>query len=395
MGPLRFLLALALAAAPCGAAAQSLRGSVEGGVEIFPETPLFADQADAPAQPSLELRLQAAASLAERIDFVFSARAETTPLAEDPGFADVGEGFIEYQHGRFAARAGVLDEPWGVLDANNPTNIFNQFDLVDDFDGDSRLGQPGATVSYLGDGFTLTLLAAPVARERRLAEGADRFRQTALPLRDAHFEGGHAGATLATRASVVRENLELTLTHFHGTSREPEFELDLGPSGPGLRPVYRRIDQLGAEGRYVLGEYVLRGEAIHRWGQAGRPFAGVGVGVERLFFGIFDGIKDLQLYAEAYYDDRPDSAPVTAFESDVSLGGRLFFNNAGSTEVEARATVDLRSGGTLIEGELRHRGPKDLVWGIALTAPVNAREDAALSTFRRDERVTLTITRFF
>ncbi len=392
---MRLSLGLCLAMVSHLAVAQSLRGSLETGAEVFTQAPAFTSQSDAAVQPYVKLRLQGAAELGPETELVLNSRAVATIFADQKIFGDASEAFLEHRMGRYSIRAGMLDERWGFLDAKNPANIFNALDIVEDYQGDVRLGQPGAAFRFVGDSLGFTLLASPMAREQRTPDGRDRLRLTGLPLRNARFENGRWTPSVAARVNLNLENLELAVSHFHGTSREAEFRFDPDAEGPALRPYYRRIDQSALEAQYVLGDYVLRGELIRRQGQTGRSFFGLGVGLERIFYGAFGGTEDLQVYAEAYYDDRPNTAPVTAFQRDISVGGRLIMNNEGSTEFAARSTVDLEGGGSILEFGAAHRVWSDYVLGFNATVPLGGRSDPALAAYRRDTRLRFALTRYF
>lgn len=392
-------IALTMVLAMAGAQAQestglSLRGSVAAVGALFPQNARMEVQPDHKAGWST-LRLNASATLSPGTDLVFSGRTTLAVQTDDTLYADVGELFIERRAGAFLLRAGVLDERWGALDAANPTNIVNQLDLVEDYEGDQRLGQPGVGLRWLGDDLTLSLFGLLWNRERRLAEGADRLRPTDLPFGDANFENGKFAPSFAARAFVSNGGFEAGLSHFHGTSREPEFDIEADLDGVRLIPSYRRIDQTALDAQMVVGDYVLRGEAFHRWGQSGRAFFGIGVGAERILYGVVGGASDVQFYAEAYFDDRPRSAPVTAFDNDLSLGGRWFFNDADNTELTLRATTDLIKGSVLIEIGARRRVLDDVMLGLNVTVPLGVEDDRALGGFRDDARILISLARFF
>lgn len=378
-----------------GAGGLTLRASLELEGDVYPHEALYPDQSDRPTRAAVIGRVQSAAAIDPDTDLVFDGRVAV--MNSDPArtVGDISRATIERRAGGAVVNIGILDERWGVLDAWNPANVVNQLDLADDYQGGTRLGQPGIALKFTVDEVTVTLIGGAGARARRLPSTQDRYRIASIPVAESRFEGGRAAPFAAARAAYRAGDLEVAASHFHGTSREPEISVVVGPRGPALRADYLVIDQTAVEAQYLWKDYVLRGEAIHRSGQTGRSFFGAGVGVERIFYGAFGGPADLQLFGEYYRDDRPRQAPTTAFQNDLSLGGKLILNNPGSTEFSLRATLDLEHGSQLVEAGAQHRIGADNLVGLELTAPIDVKRDPALASFQRDTRVRLSFTHFF
>ena len=373
---------------------RKVRLSLELEGRYFPHSPLYEDQSEESVQPGITLRASNAFRFGERVDLVFSGLASFTANAERPRHADATEAYLGYRGDHWNMRVGVLTERWGVLDAYSPVNQFNQVDLLADYEGSIRLGQPGAALSVHGEKWMLTLVGASYMPKRRMGEGEDRFRVAGIPLGSSWFEHGDEFPTWGARFLWRHDGLDLAVSHFRGHSRDPEFGFELTPYGPLLHPEYRIVEQTGLELQAVLGNYVLRGETARRSGQTGGSFTSSGVGVERMFY-AFSGTKDLSLYTEYYYDDRPETAPVNAFDNDLVLGAKLILNDAASTEFGVRAIRDLEVDSTLLDFTYQRRLWKDTVLGAKWRSLHNASKDPALSSFRRDNTFTLSLSHYF
>ena len=73
----------------------------------------------------------------------------------------------------------------------------------------------------------------------------------------------------AFRWSNYFDQLEVAISHFSGTSREPRFILS-NENLKELVPLYEVIDQTGFEFQYLLGSFAIKSEIISRSGQEDR-----------------------------------------------------------------------------------------------------------------------------
>jgi len=129
--------------------------------------------------------------------------------------------------------------------------------------------------------------------------------------------------------------LEVGLSHFSGTSREPRFQVELRtdefgiPNDAVLIPIYDVIDRTGIDAQYFIGDWAWKLEAISRSGQGDR-FSAATFGFEKMFVGILGTRGDLGVVAEYLFDDRGEDAPVIG-EDDVALRFRYTVNNPSDT----------------------------------------------------------------
>lgn len=211
-----------------------------------------------------------------------------------------------------------------------------------------------------------------------------------------------------------------------GTVDEVRVDLD----DPRFAPVYDRIDQVGIDLQYVTGGLALKAEAVHRRARAFEDYTAAGAGLEYTLYDLFGSGYDLGLLAEYLYDGRglldrdvaeaadrvarsgsltfdsigearafqesvQQTQHAAAFQDDLFLGTRLAFNDLAGSEILAGAMRDRETGamfGTL-EASRRFFG----VYRGALTGRVFASVPVTdpLYSFRNDDHLTVTITRFF
>jgi hypothetical protein len=373
---------------------QTVRGSIGGEMRIYPDAPLFPDQDPDDVQASATATLNASADVGEaRFDVELFGRFAPDAARELSG--DVRQAFVRLQRDKAEWKLGVLSETWGVLEAWNPVDIINQRDLVEDFQGDVKLGQPGMLMTYQLEGATLSFFGTAVARERRFARREDRFRVLPASIVDEDLEDGRWAPTGAIRAEVPVNALNLGLSQFLGTAREPILSPIVGAGGlEGFRAFYGRISQTSIDAEYVVGDSVLKAELIHQRGDA-RPFWGGGIGIETSFSKFGGGLGDLTLYAEAYADSRDDDAPLTPFQRDVFVGARYSFNDTGDTLLELRHTYDLEWRSSLLELRANRRLFSDFVLSFAFLTTLNQSRDPALSALGRDTQFKLRLARYF
>lgn len=392
--PLALAFCAAILALCTPAQGQTVRGSVGGEMRIYPDAPLFPDQDRDDVQASAYTSVNATADLGEaRFDMELFGRFAPDAAREFSG--DVRQAFVRLQSGKAEWKIGVLSETWGVLEAWNPVDIINQRDLIEDFQGDVKLGQPGALMTLQLKGATLSFFGTGVARERRFARREDRFRVLPAGIVGADFEDGQWAPTGAIRAAIPIGELNLALSEFLGTAREPALRPVIGPAGlEGFRAFYGRISQTSAEAEYVVGDSVLKAELIHQRGHGG-AFWGGGVGMETSFSKFAGGLGDLTLYAEAYADSRGDRAPLTPFQRDVFLGARYSLNDTADSLLELRHTYDLEWHSSLIEVRATHRVFANVVLSMSFLKTLNGARDPALSELGQDTQFKLGLARFF
>ena len=263
--------------------------------------------------------------------------------------------FGEVGDGEWELRAGLNQVFWGVAESQHLVDIVNQVDFVEHPDGESKLGQAMAHLTWSGDWGAVELFGLPFPRARTFPGRSGRLR---LPLVvdesqvEYESEAGARHLDLAARYSHGIGPADVGLSLFRGTSREPFFLLGAEPGGgPILIQHYEQIRQAGLDVQLTTGSWLIKLEAIHRAGARNRLGRDEGyvasvMGAEYTLYSLLGSAADLGLLGEWNYDGRganatPGRSPNT-LENDVFVGGRLALNDVQSTEILGGLLMDMR-----------------------------------------------------
>jgi hypothetical protein len=320
---------------------------------------------------------------------------------------DIREGFWSLVGDDWDLHLGVKQVFWGVTEFNHLVDIINQTDLVENIDGEDKLGQPMAHLSLVRDWGILDFHLLTGFRERTFhgPDGRPRF-YIPIDTENATYESsaGDDRIDAAVRWSHHIGAFEFGLYHFAGTSRAPLFELVQDEEGgPLLRPFYPVIDQTGLDAQAIYGDWAFKLEAINRGGFPDRYYA-FNAGFERTLVSALGTRADLGLVLEYLYDDRGEDAFDTFFENDLALATRWQFNDLGDTQALIGVIWDHDSDETILTVEASRRLGE--TWTLLLEGrafggagalnpgdpldPVNKGASVA-----RDDYVELELTRYF
>ena len=385
---------LALVASPV-ASALELSGFVGVEARLFNQSPLFDEQRSQSVSAVWAPEFYHAWDDEDQsVLFVPFARLDSAD--KERTHADVRELIYQVVGDDWELRLGIGKVFWGVTESQHLVDIVNQTDLVENIDGEDKLGQPMINFALIRDWGTLDFFALPGFRERTFPGRRGRLRsEPPVDTDRAEYESGAEQHRLdfAARWSHVIGDWDIGLSHFYGTGRDPTLRLALGDDGPVLVPRYEVVNQTGLDVQATLGAWLWKFEGIHRSGQGDSFFAATG-GFEYTLFGIMDTAADLGLLAEYLYDDRGDDA-LTSFEDDLFLGARLALNDEQSTEILAGLTHDIDGDGRFYNIEASRRlGDR---WTLELQARVfsGLERDERSFALRSDDHVQLTLLRYF
>lgn len=307
-------------------------------------------------------------------------------------------------------RLGVQQVFWGVTEFKHLVDIVNQTDLVENIDGEDKLGQPMAHLSLVRDWGILDVMLMSGFRERTFP-GTDGRLRFALPVdHSASFESGAGRRRVdaAVRWSHAAGPVEWGIYHFSGTSRAPQLLPRVASDGTArLFPHYPVIDQTGLDAQAVLGDWALKLEAISNSGFGDR-YTAFNAGFERTLVGVLGSRADLGLVVEYMFDDRDATAFDTLFEHDVAVGTRWHLNDAADTQalVGLIWDVDTDEYVVSVEGSRRLGNTWTLaVEGRVFGGAAQPDPDALLeslfdadnrsASLQRDDFIQLELTRYF
>jgi hypothetical protein len=383
-----------------GLAAQrlELRGDVAAETRLFPQAPLFPGQGGAHFSPSLTLKPEFLYEWNDG-DWRLAGTGFIRLDTHDSGrtHVDVRELGVLRMGDRFTLFAGIGKVFWGVTEVRHLVDIVNQTDAVEDLDDEDKLGQPMLSATLDTDWGSLDLFYLPWFRERTFPAADGRLRGP-LPVEgEATYEAkaGREHADFALRWSRPLGAFDLGVSFFRGTSREPRLIRVTDPDGtPTLRPHYDLIDQAGVDLQWTGEATLLKFEGISRAGHGDR-FLAASAGIEHTLYQIFSTNGDLGLLAEVMMDGRGSDAPPTVFDNDVFVGIRWALNDVPGTAILGGPVVDFETGEMIafVEAE-RRLGTQ---WRLEAEARLfaNARPGQLVGALRRDQFITLRLSRFF
>jgi hypothetical protein len=374
-----------------------VNSSIATELRTFPVAPQYADQADRYWQPSTQFQTEIVTEFGDgdyrltitpyvRLDAIDSARTHADLRALN--VLRFGDGWD--------AVAGIDKVFWGVTESVHLVDIINQTDNVEDIDGEDKLGQPMLNLNFYPEWGTVNLFALPYFRERSFTDAESRLRGPIAVDRhkatyDSPMNQGHPD--FAARFSRVFGDVDVGISHFHGTSREPRFQYDVARNV--LVPHYDIIDQTGLDVQYTTDAWLWKFEGIGRGGHGDYFFAGVG-GFEYTMYQILDRDWDLGLLTELQWDGRDlDDAPGVVSDNDIFLGSRLALNDTQDSEFLAGGSLDWETGAISFGLEAARRLGDD--WSVEVESRLNfdVPSDDLASGFRSDDFIAVRLTRYF
>lgn len=287
---------------------------------------------------------------------------------------------------------------WGVSESVHLVDIINQTDLVENLDGEQKLGQPMLHLALIQPWGVLDIYLLTGFRERIFPGLKGRLRFP-LPVADdgARYRSGakNRRLDLALRWSHSLGAFDIGLSHFYGSSREPRLLTEAGNGQPRLIPYYDLLQQSGLDLQATQGGWLWKLEAVSRESAGKRSSAFAG-GFEYTFGNIRSSGIDVGILGEYLFDDRDNRFyPPTPFDNDLFWGARLALNDVQSSEILAGAVVDLENGSSFLNIEAARRLGADYKMTVEVRSFLNIDRADLLSAFRRDNHMRIELARYF
>ncbi|MEM7098278.1 MAG: hypothetical protein AAF541_08470 [Pseudomonadota bacterium] len=373
------------------------------------------------AQSGVAEQSQAEASLSLEFELYYGWDDEASSITFNPFFrydtqdhrrshADVRELYYTLVGSNWDLHVGAKRVFWGVTEFHHLIDIINQTDLVENIDGEDKLGQPMVHGSVVGEWGLLDAYILTGFRERTFPGENGRLRHPLRISSQATYESGAGDKHVdwALRWSHSLGPVEFGLHHFSGTSRDPTFNLvPVNDLEDKLVPHYFQIEQSGLDAQAILGNWILKFEGLHREG-FGPSYYAANAGVERTFYSLGNSAADVGLVLEYLYDDRGDNAFNTLFENDLVIGGRFALNNYADTQMLVGLITDLDTDELIFSIEGSHRIGQDWLFSLegrgfaggesyrdSLLIPSLTQREFKSSWLGREDYIQLELTRFF
>jgi len=286
-------------------------------------------------------------------------------------------------------RIGLRKVFWGVTESQHLVDVINQRDLVENIDGEDKLGQPMINLALIQDWGTVDLFFLTGFRERTFPGAAGRLR-TSPPIDTDHARFEKSGAArhlgFALRWSHAIGDWDLGVSYFYGMNRDPTFLPELDSQGNfRLIPYYEIIHQPSIDLQVTKGNWLWKLESLLRSGM-GKTYFAATFGLEYTFFDIYASGLDLGFVFEYLYDSRGKHAQ-TIFQDDIMAAMRFAFNDVQSTEILAGVIFDRTRNAKFYNIEASRRIGDDWTLSIEARFFSGASRDDFAFMFRNDDHI--------
>lgn len=296
-------------------------------------------------------------------------------------------------------RVGLRKVFWGVTESQHLTDVINQTDLVENTDGEEKLGQPMINYAFINDWGTVDLFVLPYFRERTFAGIKGRLRtalyvDTKNPIYESSKEEKHIDYAIRWAHSLG--DWDVGLSYFDGTSRAPSFVTILDGSGNSiaLRPDYKQLQQFGLDLQATMEAWLWKFEVVNR-DMSNDSYNAATFGFEYTFNGVFESASDIGFIMEYLYDDRNQVAS-SPFEDDLMLGMRWASNDENDTSILFGVIADRDESTRLYSIEASRRLGEN--WKLNLEARVFSGINDSNNLFysvREDDFIQLELAYYF
>lgn len=232
--------------------------------------------------------------------------------------ADVRELMYYYYTDEWEIHAGIGKAFWGVTESRHLVDIINQIDNIEILDDEQRLGQAMLQAKLIKDWGTVDLFILPHFREVEFG-GDDLRPNSGIEILSPLYQhkDKHRHLDYAFRWSHSIENLDVGVSYFNGTQRSPVLTTVMSGGQPKLLPIYVQSQSLGIDAQYILEDWLLKFEGIHRQSHKYTTSNGfenynsnaMVAGFEYTLYGVNESAHDIGLIGEYLFDQRQESTP--------------------------------------------------------------------------------------
>lgn len=330
---------------------------------------------------------------------VFSAYGRVDENDSKRNHVDIGEAYWWQQFNHFELYAGARKVNWGVTESVHLVDVVNQTNVLENIDGEDKLGQPMLQLVTWRDWGTFEAYVLPYFRERQFVGETSRLRPLLPILESAIYESDdkQRHTDFAFRWNHYIGAFDFGLSHFRGTDRQPRFIPvwdETEGSVTALQPYYGQINQTGFAGQATVEAWLWKLELASIEDKVNGRHTAVAGGLEYSFFSVAGTNADLGIIAEYQFDDRRGEAqPVS--QDDAVVGARWAFNDIDNSQILALYSQDLEYGNRFFSIEVSRRLTDNWKLEAEFRGFSHVSEFSPEYSFRNDDYIQLEIRRYF
>ncbi|NRA83714.1 MAG: hypothetical protein HRU22_08090 [Gammaproteobacteria bacterium] len=295
---------------------------------------------------------------------------------------------------------------WGVTESRHLVDIINQTDLIESLDGESKLGQPMAQLSWITDWGSVDFFVLPYFKEPVYAGAQGRLRLPLLVNQQPLYQSsdGQKHHDFALRVNYNFDDWDIGISAFKGTAREAEFLPKFtGQQVTSVIPLHRQISQISLDVQGTIDDFLWKLEAIYRHQDsisdaltmrgvlASDNYIAATGGFEYSIVGFNDSAIDLGLLFEYNYDQQPNSL----FAHSAFIATRWAFNDFGSSEILAGINIDHQNNSHSAVVEASTRFGDNIKVSLEAWLFDSSQQQSPLYLLRRDDFVALELRYYF
>jgi hypothetical protein len=393
LSPLLLLFASAVTFGAPDSAKYKLDFSTE--LRVFPETAVDSRQTDGALSFSALGRADYEWN-GGKTKLAISPFARYDSADSERTHADLREFELRHRSGNLDWRGGIGKVFWGTTEFVHLVDIINQTDAVESIDGEDKLGQPMLSLAWSSPVGVFMGFVLPYFRERTLPGVAGRLRPPVSYEQDsAIYESsrGNKHIDAAVRWQYSGDAVDVGLSHFIGTAREPRFLLLAGATEPTLVPVYDQIHQSSLDLNLVRGSWIWKIEALHQRNPIENYNAAIG-GFEYTLPSHESEAPEIGLLVEYAWDSRGDNS-TSAFQNDLFLGLRVSLNDIAGSELLVGLSQDLRHSGRFFSLDASRRIGSNARLALKLRMIDSSAEEDPLAVLSKDDHLLVEYTYYF
>lgn len=289
---------------------------------------------------------------------------------------------------------GINKVFWGVTESIHLVDIVNQIDGVEGVNGEDKLGQPMLSFNLEQAWGALNILMLPGFKQRMF--NSEKYRlQGPVKVDSTHAtyesEQKDHHTDWAARWAKSAGDMDMAVSYFQGTNREPHLLLQAVNNEPVFIPYYNQVKQIGLELLWSEGDMLWKAESLVRKSK-NEKFMALVAGFENTIYRIAETNTDLGVIFEYVYDGRnPVLSQQVIGNNDIFLGARVSVNDTQATSALFGIMYDYHSyvSELSLQAETRINGDMKVKFNSHFL--INVSENDPLAVVRKDDFFELKI----